>query len=79
MISKKLIGKRCQRYRQYIRFSQNEVAKDTGYTQTNISAFEVGLNDNAQIFMWYICHGMPIDYLLTGEERYLYGDYEVTD
>lgn len=79
MIPKIPIGKRCQRYRQYIRFSQKEVAKDTGYAQTNISAFETGINDNAQIFMWYICHGIPIEYLLTGKESYLYGDHEVTD
>lgn len=51
------LGKQCKAYRIEQGFYQVDVARDTGYSIENISAFETGRNDNAKILMWYIQKG----------------------
>lgn len=57
------IGQRCKEYRQEQGFLQSDVAKDTGYSKENVSAFETGRNDNSRILLWYFEHGMNITHL----------------
>lgn len=59
----KQIGNRCKQYRNKLGLYQSHVANDTGYSTENISAFETGRNDNSRILLWYLEHGMTIDYL----------------
>lgn len=66
MISNRIVGLRCRLYRLRQSMSQSDVAKETGYTQVNISRFECGTNDNMQILLWYLDHGMSKKELLTG-------------
>lgn len=54
----KELGRRCKLYRRYkLKATQNDVARDTGYSKNNISAFETGRNNNANILLWYIERG----------------------
>ena len=63
MLNLKYIGQKCQIYRQSMGYRQCEVARDTGYSIENISAFENGRNDNLIIFLWYLDKGFSIDKL----------------
>lgn len=66
IISLRELGQRCQAYRIDHGFYQMDVAKDTGYSVENISAFETGRNDNARILLWYLVQGMCVEYLFEG-------------
>lgn len=57
------IGKICAKYRREIGYRLIDVAEDTGYTFGNISAFENGRNDNGNILLWYITHGLTAEYI----------------
>lgn len=57
------LGARCKRFRIEKGYYQYHVARDTGYTPENVSAFETGRNDNSRILLWYIFHGMTIEEL----------------
>ena len=57
------IGRRCKEFRVEHGYYQIDVARDTGYSVENISAFETGRNDNARILLWYFVHGMNAEYL----------------
>lgn len=57
----KTLGNRCKQFRISMGVYQRDVAKDTGYSLENVSAFEAGRNDNARIFLWYIQHGLNVD------------------
>lgn len=63
VISLREIGQRCKKYRVERGFYQMDVAKETGYSVENISAFETGRNDNARILLWYLSHGMKSEHL----------------
>lgn len=53
------VGWMCAYYRRHIlRIPQSRVALETGYSRSNISAFENGRTDNTTIFMWYIKNGI---------------------
>lgn len=54
----KEIGQRCKEYREKLGYYQSHVARDTGYSSENVSAFETGRNDNVRIFMWYVEMGL---------------------
>lgn len=58
MLTLKQIGPKCKQYRESIGYKQTDVALDLGYSVNNISSFENGRNDNAQILLWYFAHGM---------------------
>ena len=45
---------------------QIRVAEDTGYSLENVSKFETGRNDNYRILLWYLEHGIDVNYLLRG-------------
>ena len=63
IISLRYIGRRCKEFRVSRGYYQTDVAADTGYSTENISSFETGRNDNARILLWYLSHGMPVEYL----------------
>lgn len=55
----KVCGSLCKKYRQEVlEKTQKDVAKDLGYSQENVSAFENGRNSNNIIFMWYVRNGI---------------------
>lgn len=54
------IAKKCREFRISRGYRQIDVARDTGYTSMNVSAFENGRNDNGTILYWYFQHGFEI-------------------
>lgn len=66
MIELKKLGKICQRYRQEQGVAQTKVAFDTNYSKENVSAFECGKNDNVQLFLWYVYHGLKKEHIFNG-------------
>ena len=52
------LGKICQKFRKELGYLQRDVAKDTGYSVENVSAFERGINDNSLILLWYLSKGL---------------------
>lgn len=65
--------KLCKNYRMNIlKMTQSDVAKELGYTRTNISEFENGRNRNFTIFLWYIKKGLPltdVERIVTNEQK----------
>lgn len=62
------LGHKCALYRKKIlKCTQIEVAKDTGFTVSNVSAFETGRNDSSLILLWYLSHGLTLEQLIGGE------------
>ena len=57
----KTLGNRCKQHRISMGAYQRDVAKETGYSLENVSAFEAGRNDNLRIFIWYIQHGLNVN------------------
>lgn len=57
----KEIGKLCKRYRQYIGYTQEQVAKELRCSSSNISAFERGKINNMEILFWYIEKGLDLE------------------
>lgn len=70
VISLREMGRRCKQFRIHRGYYQTDVASDTGYSVENISAFETGRNDNAQILLWYFEHGMKPEYLFERDGEY---------
>lgn len=65
-ITANYIGAMCRDYRKYILHkTQDEIAKEIGFSRAAVSRFEGGTMPNAIIFMWYIKHDifdwLPID------------------
>ena len=56
----KKLGEKCKHFRRSKHIHQNKVAKETGYSNKSISAFENGRVNNALILIWYINNGMDI-------------------
>ena len=52
------LGEYCRMTRKNKGLTQYDVARDTEFTQQNISAFERGENNNAVLLLWYIKHGL---------------------
>lgn len=63
VIELRTMGARCKAYRLEHGYKQLDVSCGTGYSIENISAFECGRNDNARILLWYLTHGMTVQYL----------------
>lgn len=63
VLSLREIGRRCKQFRVDRGYYQTDVAADTGYSVANVSSFETGRNDNAQILLWYFERGMKPEYL----------------
>ena len=63
-----IIGHRCSNYRKRVlKCHQSDVARDTGFSVGNVSAFETGRNDNSIILLWYMSHGMTLSQLMGDE------------
>lgn len=63
-----MLGHKCGLYRKKIlKCTQMDVAKETGFTVSNVSAFETGRNDSSLILLWYLMHGLTLDQLTGGE------------
>lgn len=62
------LGAECQKYRIEQRYTQQDIAFDTGYTKELISAFERGLNNNAFVLFWYVKHGFNVEKFM---EKYM--------
>lgn len=69
MFTLKQIGQKCKQYRESIGYIQTDVARDLGYSVNNISSFENGRNDNAQILLWYFANGMMYEDFFDNFER----------
>lgn len=65
------LGATCRRFRKSIDKKLSDVARDTGYTLQNISAFERGQNNNMKIYLWYVERGLNyfIDFTKAGENN----------
>lgn len=67
IVNLRTMGSRCKTYRVGQGYKQLDIARDTGYSIENISAFECGRNDNARILLWYLTHGMTVNFLYNDE------------
>ena len=68
MLNMLVIGHRCKHYRKFVlKCTQEDVSRETGFSTSNISAFETGRNDSALIFLWYLSHGVKLEYVMGGE------------
>jgi len=54
------LGKLCQSHRVKLNKTQFQVAIDLNCSKENVSKFELGKNDNVNIFLWYLLHGLHI-------------------
>lgn len=54
------LGKFCKEFRIRYNITQSEIAESSGYSQSDISKFEAGKNNNAIILLSYIELGIPI-------------------
>ena len=55
------VGEICQRFRrEKTNATQSDIAHELCYVKSNISAFERGRNNNADILLWYIMQGLDI-------------------
>ena len=63
-----MLGHKCALYRKKIlKCTQMDVARETGFTVSNVSAFETGRNDSSLILLWYLTHGLTLEQLTGGE------------
>lgn len=60
IVDLKRLGEKCKHFRRSKYIHQNKVAKETGYSNKSISAFENGRVNNAIILLWYINNGMDV-------------------
>lgn len=54
------IGAKCRDLRKAKRINQSTIAEELKMNRTNISKFERGDNDNLNIFLWYVAHGLDV-------------------
>ena len=52
------VGQMCKRLRENQGIKQSQVAKETGYSEQNISSFETGRTNNMLILLWYVDRGL---------------------
>lgn len=62
-----IVGKACKRYRkQVLNLSVYEVARKTGYSVSNIYAFETGRVNNCLLLIWYMSKGFKLEDIKEG-------------
>lgn len=67
MLNMLVVGHRCGYYRKKVlKCTQKDVSIETGFSVSNVSAFETGRNDSTMIFLWYLKHGMTLEQVLGG-------------
>ena len=52
------VGQMCKRLRENQGVKQSQVARETGYSEQNISSFETGRTNNMIILLWYVDRGL---------------------
>lgn len=52
------VGQMCKRLRENQGIKQSQVARETGYSEQNISSFETGRTNNMIILLWYVDRGL---------------------
>ena len=52
------VGQMCKRLRENQGIKQSQVARETGYSEQNISSFETGRTNNLIILLWYVDRGL---------------------
>lgn len=70
----KCLGHVCKCFRRSIDKRLSDVAREVGTTFQNVSAFERGRNNNANIFVWYVRHGLNNGFELFQQYVDLWGD-----
>lgn len=60
LVNNDLLEEKCVKLRQEKKLSLEDVAKASGYSATDIQAFERGKNKNAMILLWYLKTGLDI-------------------
>lgn len=58
----RIIGEESQRIRELNNFSRKDVCKQTGCNYSSVRAFELGLNNNGLLMLWYLKHGLNLTY-----------------
>lgn len=51
------IGRDCAAFRKSLNITQEDFAKESGYSQATVSAFEVGSSYSLRLLFWYIRKG----------------------
>ena len=65
VMRKTLYGKLCKRWRiTKTNYTQQQIADELGCTPAYVSRFEAGHADNADLLVWYLENGMPLNVLL---------------
>ena len=72
----KCLGFVCRCYRKSLDKKLSDVARDVGTSFQNVSAFEKGKNNNANIFVWYVRNGLNEDFNLFRNYIELWGGGE---
>ena len=62
-INLKQLGEICKESRIEKGYLQSDIANQMHYSIENISAFENGKNNNAQLLLWYIRNGLDLEKL----------------
>ena len=52
------VGAMCKQFRERQGYTQADVARQTGYSEQNVSSFETGRTNNMILLLWYIDHGI---------------------
>ena len=64
-IRSELLGCICRAYRiEQLQMTQRQVAKDTGYTLSNVNKFELGRSSSVVLLLYYLSKGLPLDEVL---------------
>lgn len=63
------VGGECADFRRFIGATQKDVARELQISNTNVSAFESGLNDSCYMLCWYISKGLELGYIFRGEKN----------
>ena len=68
-IRPELLGCICRAYRiESLKMTQVEVAKETGYTASNINKFELGKTSSVILLCYYMSKGLSSDEILKAVE-----------
>ena len=56
------IGRECAKFRKHdLHMTQEDVERESGFSQGTISAFELGNSYSTRLLMWYIHKGFPTE------------------
>ena len=52
-----LLAYECAKFRRSLHYTQTEVARELGVSQSVVARFEAGESSNAKVFCWYLDRG----------------------